>query len=420
MNPLSTEGEVKITQDTSDEDIPIEDILAVNYDVGVTENGNLRDKATLTDIVSTVSVAVQCRAVMVSKEVQTSRALNFHQKLMTSPRHTSVCPLGHTCSSLLTSSSLAPTSASSEYIPNHQSDLEFEAELNRTENKFRYVAFSNKLMKKHPMRYLGVPDDSLYVLDAVAEATKLSERDIMIVLRKIRMNESFDILSDVFGLSCSRISQIFNNSVPIIAAEMRELMFWPMSENIKKFLPVAFLQNYSNVESIIDCFEIQVQKSSYPVIQSVTYSLYKSCNTVKYLVSCTPCGLINFISKGFPGRASDQKIVNKSGYLNRIRPGMGVLADRGFKNVASDVAKKGGILIRPPSVSNEASLSKEDAIHAKEIASVRIHVERLIRRYREYSMAASHAELPILFFDKLDDIIDIITGAVNLQSKLIK
>ncbi|XP_055525710.1 uncharacterized protein LOC129718694 isoform X2 [Wyeomyia smithii] len=88
----STEGEVKITQDIPDEDIPIEDILAVNYDVGVTENGNLRDKATLTDIVGTVPVAVQCRAIMVSKEVQTSRALNFHQKLMTSPRQTSVSP----------------------------------------------------------------------------------------------------------------------------------------------------------------------------------------------------------------------------------------------------------------------------------------------------------------------------------------
>lgn len=262
-----------------------------------------------------------------------------------------------------------------------------------------YVEYSIKLMHENSMKYLGIPN---YVFESVSESLKetttISGRDLMIVLRKIRLDETFEILSDVFGLSFQRISQVFNARVPSIAAELEELVFWPNRSDIQKFMPVAFLHKYSNIESIIDCFEIQIQKPHNPIWQSVTYSSYKSCNTIKYLISCTPCGQINFISKGFPGRASDQKIVNKSGYLEHIKEGCGVLADRGFKNIAGDVSRKGGLLIRPPSVSQDDTLTKEEAMLAKEIAAVRIHVERLIRRIREYSICAPHATVPSCFF----------------------
>lgn len=293
-------------------------------------------------------------------------------------------------------------------------------EQSMTEDNLKYLLFGHKLMLEKSMKYLGIPEEGGYILKSLQETTNISERDLMIVLRKIRLNETFDILSDCFGLSCSRISQIFDEHVSKIAAEFAELIFWPDEIIIKKFLPVAFLQNYSAVQSIIDCFEIQIQKPIDPVAQSVTFSQYKSCNTVKFLVSCAPCGHINFISKGFPGRASDQKIVRNSGFLNNIHRNVGVLADRGFKNVAAEVAQKGGNLIRPPSVTKDEALSKENALRAKEIASVRIHVERLIRRFREFKMCAPHAELPSYFFHNLDSIVIIVAGLVNLQGPLIK
>lgn len=268
--------------------------------------------------------------------------------------------------------------------------------------------------------YMGISEDNLIMIDALQKTTGLSERDIMLTFRKIRINEPFEILCDSVGLTGARIGQIFNASVPLIARELEELIFWPDASEIKKFLPVSFLNKYYSIQSIIDCFEIQIQKPTSPVLQSITYSQYKSCNTLKYLVSCASCGLVTFVSKAFPGRASDQKIVLKSGYLNKIRQGAGVLADRGFKNVASDVSSVGGNLIRPPSVSSDEPLSKEEAMHAKEIASVRIHVERLIRRFREYRICAPHAELPSTLFNKIDDIVIIIAGLVNLQGKLIR
>lgn len=308
----------------------------------------------------------------------------------------------------------------SEYLPSMLSEADLLKETRITEEHTLIAQHNLRIMKQHSFRYLGIREESLFVLDSLCETTKLIERDILIVLRKIKLNEPFEILEDVFLISTPRLSQIFSSCVPIVARELVELIYWPEAELIKKFLPMAFLNKYSNIQSIIDCFEIQIQKSGDPVLQSVSYSQYKSCNTIKYLVSCTPCGMVNFISKGFPGRASDQKIVQKSGYLTYIVDGVGVLADRGFKNVATEVANQGGVLIRPPSIIDNQPLTKEEAMQAKEIASVRIHVERLIRRFREYRICAPHAELPVYFFNKLDDVVKIVAGLVNLQGPLIR
>ncbi|XP_065088250.1 uncharacterized protein LOC135709785 [Ochlerotatus camptorhynchus] len=175
----------------------------------------------------------------------------------------------------------------------------------------------------------------------------------------------------------SEVTKSFAGAVACGSGLRRDKPRWHEAWEEQEVLPISFLHKYSSIQSIIDCFEIQIMKPSSPVFQSITYLQYKSCNTLKYLISCTSCGFVTFISKAFPGRASDQKIDRRSGYLDMIHPGAGVLADRGFKNVATDIATL---------VSNDEPLSKEDSILAKEIASVRIHVERFIRRFREYKI----------------------------------
>lgn len=52
---------------------------------------------------------------------------------------------------------------------------------------------------------------------------------------------------------------------------------------------------------------------------------------MKYLIACSPDGLISYISFGFGGRTTDKMIVEESTYLNLLEPGAEVMADRGFK-----------------------------------------------------------------------------------------
>jgi len=185
-------------------------------------------------------------------------------------------------------------------------------------------------------------------------------------------------------------------------------------------LPIPFRANYSHVQSIVDCFEISIHKPSNPVDQALTWSLYKGHNTIKYCISSTPDGFINFVSAGFGGRVSDILLFEKCGIIDKLPSGCGVMADRGFKGIQTLLLDKNCELIRPPSVSTNAKLSKEEALETKRIASLRIHIERVIRRLREFSMLQPCANSSSNYIKHLDSIVIIAARLSNLQSPIIK
>jgi hypothetical protein len=141
---------------------------------------------------------------------------------------------------------------------------------------------------------------------------------------------------------------------------------------------------------------------------------------MKYLVSCTPDGLITFISEGYGGRCSDFTIVEDSGFLDKLSPGALVMADRGFKNISFLLEQRGCSLVRPPSVFASRVSTKEEVKQSKRIAALRIHVERVIGRLRDFSMLMPHACVDIHLVPLLDYAIIIACGIVNFQDHLIK
>lgn len=112
---------------------------------------------------------------------------------------------------------------------------------------------------------------------------------------------------------------------------------------------------------------------------------------MKYLISSIPDGLINFISKGYGGKISDSLLVQESGYLEVIQLGCGVMADRGFKDIGKLLHDRLCHLCRPPSVSSSAKPTIAEVLQTKRIASLRIHIERVIRRVREFEYLKPHS-----------------------------
>ena len=72
------------------------------------------------------------------------------------------------------------------------------------------------------------------------------------------------------------------------------------------------------VVTIIDCFEIFIEKPSNLSARACTWSQYKHYNIIKYLISETPQGVVSFISNGWGGQASDKYITENSGFLNKL------------------------------------------------------------------------------------------------------
>lgn len=183
---------------------------------------------------------------------------------------------------------------------------------------------------------------------------------------------------------------------------------------------MAFRHRYNNVSCIIDCMEIEIQKPSKAMNQALSWSDYKKANSMNYLVSCTPNGLVNYISLGYGGRITDTCLVETCNFIDFLQPKMCVMADRGFKHVEVCLRKMGVQLVRPPSVVSGAKLTKSEAKETKQIASLRIHIERVIRRLRESHMLKPHACLNLSFVKVLDDVLIIACGLINLQDSLLK
>lgn len=186
------------------------------------------------------------------------------------------------------------------------------------------------LIPRYPKMYVGISEGTYEIVKIVLDFSKVSERDILITFKKIKQNDSMERIAHDFGIKKTAVSNIFNNNIKKISPLLEELTFWPQKKTVAKMLPISFRKNYCNVCSIIDCFEIQIEKLSNAKYQAMTYSRYKSCNTAKYLVACTPHGMITFISEGFGGRISNLAICQKSGFFNKLPERVGIMSDRGF------------------------------------------------------------------------------------------
>ena len=156
-----------------------------------------------------------------------------------------------------------------------------------------------------------------------------------------------------------------------------------------------------------------------------TWSQYKHHNTAKFLTGITPQGTVSFISNAWGGRASDKYITENSGFLDNILPGDLVLADRGF-----DIKDALGIIQSrmemPAFTKGKNQLSPLDVETTRKIASVRIHVERVIGLVRQkYTILSGIMPIDFLTTNReekkciLDKIAFVCCALVNLCPSII-
>jgi len=164
--------------------------------------------------------------------------------------------------------------------------------------------------------------------------------------------------------------------------ELETLNPFPSRDITAQTLPASF-GNFTNIRCIIDCTELFVERASSLTAQSLTFSNYKHHTTVKFLVATVPTGGICFVSPAWGGRVSDRHITEKCGFLDHVMPGDLIMADKGF-TIGDLLAKKGAYLQIPPFLSDKGQFKPQDIELTRQIARVRIHVERAIGRAKQF------------------------------------
>lgn len=111
-------------------------------------------------------------------------------------------------------------------------------------------------------------------------------QEFILTLLRLRLGLVTFFLADMFGVSNSRVSQIFTTWITFMSSVFGRFVKWQSKEMNMKCMPLSFKKKFPRTRSIIDCTELFVQKPRTPSAQSTTYSSYKHHNTFKSLVRC--------------------------------------------------------------------------------------------------------------------------------------
>ncbi|KAK3918664.1 ATP-dependent helicase hrq1 [Frankliniella fusca] len=241
---------------------------------------------------------------------------------------------------------------------------------------------------------------------------------LLMTLVRLRRGYSETEMEKFFGLSDTSISCIFTAWIKFMSFKFKSLepsMFVSV-EMQERNKPQCF-KPFPNLRCIVDATEIKIQKPKNLEQQSNTYSSYKGCNTVKFLVASSVYGGLSYISEGFEGNISDRKLFLKSGILDHINPDEAIMVDRGF-DIEADLNKRDIDIIIPPFLGGRTAFTEREMYIGKAIETSRIHVETLIGRIKAFKLV--RYVVPNTMLDVLSHIVRVCSVLTNFQDPFVR
>ena len=224
------------------------------------------------------------------------------------------------------------------------------------------------------------------------------------------------VLADNFRISAAHVSRIFVTYLDFMYTRFIQIDIWASRLVVDKTMPVTFKEAYPSTRIILDCTELFIQKPSCIRSQSETYSTYKSHNTAKGLVGIAPFGAVTFVSDLYGGHTSDREMIEVTGILDKLERGDSVMADKGFE-IQDLLMARGCTLNIPPFMRCKDRLDPEEEEETREIAAVRIHVERAIERIKNYNILSQ--VIPNSMSEDLDKIWKVCAYLTNFKGNLV-
>lgn len=173
------------------------------------------------------------------------------------------------------------------------------------------------LIEQKPLLYLGVSNDTLPILLSMQELSNLSKLEIFIILKKLRLDSNLATLAEDFGIDVTTVKAILIRCIPFMAGVLKSLICWNVFDNAGELIPFTHRTNYSKIQSVIDVLVLETSRRRI------------------YLISCSPQGRINFVSRGYTGPNVIQAILLASNFPNMISADAEVVGDKRFRNMHS-------------------------------------------------------------------------------------
>ncbi len=204
-------------------------------------------------------------------------------------------------------------------------------------------------------------------------------------LNKVKLGSFDEDLGDKFGTSSSTVSKLIISWANFLYVLLGRIPLWPTREMVDQHMPDVFKQ-FPKTRVILDCTKVFVQAPSSLSLNSELYPHCKGHDTFKCLVGISPGGLVTFVSNLYAGGISNKEITKQSGILDLLEPGDEIMVDKGFE-IEDLLRPIGCSLVIPPFLAAQSGkFSKEETKQMQTIARLRVHVERAIRRVKQFHL----------------------------------
>ncbi|MGH3428165.1 MAG: transposase [Mycobacteriales bacterium] len=212
---------------------------------------------------------------------------------------------------------------------------------------------------------------------------ELAARDqILLTVVWLRQYPIHEVLAYLFGVSDSTVSRAIGRVLPLLEQAGRDTMRLPDPGRKHRRTLDALLAALPEVVVIIDSFEQRVQRPRGRQAADDLYSGKKKQHTLKSQLAVDEEGRIVDVADSVRGPTADIALLEQSGLLGRLPPGVGGMGDLGY--VGIDKAHPEGLGAAPRKKPRGQPRPPEDIAYNTAFSRRRIVVEHRIGRVRRF------------------------------------
>ncbi|XP_055547181.1 uncharacterized protein LOC129731323 isoform X2 [Wyeomyia smithii] len=301
-----------------------------------------------------------------------------------------------------------------------------------------------QMVHEFPTLFLGLRRNRIFLVNSLAQSFELNQRDIILTLRKIKLNEHNARLASVFGLTDSEVEVLFRTSVPKIADCLRNFIVWPDDITMKLNVPINLRQHFNKIHLILNYLVVKVRQNAVKHLsqaQSETsYCELDQCHKLKYLIASTLDGCVCFVSRGFGIRTDDEAVLAQSGFLTKFKTNTNLIAGKNFHNFEDrltnghDHENNNGAgtttgigddsdLERTLTTSNEDDNFEEivsEKISKSRTFKLKSYIESVLESFQGHLILSPTAcvdSKTLELLELLDDVVVIVGALINLQKQ---
>ncbi len=190
-----------------------------------------------------------------------------------------------------------------------------------------------------------------------------------------------EVLGFLFGISHPTVGRIIQRVLPLLEAAGRDTMRLPDPGKQHRRTLDALLAETPELAVLIDTFEHDVQRPRERTMADRYYSGKKKRHTLKSQITVDEhTGRVVDVSASVPGPTADLRLLQQSGILNRLPPGVGALGDLAYLGLGA--LHPQGLGATPRRKPRGKPRPAEDVAYNRAFARRRVVVEHTVGRMR--------------------------------------